>query len=110
MRTTWVPVPYTAICSADPTSADCAAAIASARETLGSGIIGQELFALIRAIAERAPNAQIIVTDYPMPFVAGWSPATDAVNGATVSLDDKIEGAVAAAAFGGVSVELASVA
>jgi lysophospholipase L1-like esterase len=98
-----------AICAPDPTTDACAAAIASVQQLLSSGVIAENLGGLIGAIAERSPNAHIVVTDYPIPFVPGWSPATDAVNVATIGLNDNIEGAVQAAAFGGLSVELASV-
>lgn len=100
-----------AACSGAPLSDACDAAIDSAQAALNSGIIGADLFALIRAIAERAPNAQIIVTDYPLPFAAGTNDwIANYVNGATAILDDQIAGAVAAAAANGVNTETASVA
>ncbi|WP_314505863.1 SGNH/GDSL hydrolase family protein [uncultured Microbacterium sp.] len=98
-------------CSVAPTSDACEAALDSAQEALNSGLIGQDLFALIRAIAERAPNARIIVTDYPLPFKLPsneWIP--NYVDGATAILNDQIAGAVAAAAEWATNVELASVA
>ena len=98
-----------AICAPDPTTAACAEAIVAVQQLLMSEVIARNLAGLIGAIAERAPNAHIVVTDYPIPFVPGYSPATDAVNAATIGLNDNIDGAVQAAAFGGVSVELASV-
>ena len=98
-----------AVCTPDPTTAACAAAVAAVQQLLQSGVIAQDLAALIGAIAERSPNAHIVVTDYPMPFVPGYSPATDAVNAATIGLNDQISGAVQGAAWAGASVELASV-
>jgi lysophospholipase L1-like esterase len=98
-----------AVCAPDPTTEACAAAIASVQQLLESQVIAQTLAGLVGAIAERSPNAHIVVTDYPVPFVPGYSQATDAVNAATIGLNDQIDGAVQAAAFGGVSVELASV-
>ena len=88
----------------------------SVARTVGKGVVDAAvvdqwviLGGLVGAIAERSPNAHIVVTDYPVPFVPGYSQATDAVNAATIGLNDQIDGAVQAAAFGGVSVELASV-
>lgn len=93
-----------AVCAPDPSSAACASAVFSVQQTLASGVIGQNLGGLISSIAQRAPNARIVVTDYPVPFVSGYSPLTDQVNLATAGLDDQI-----AAAVQGTGVELASV-
>jgi lysophospholipase L1-like esterase len=94
-----------AVCAPDPTSLACASAVQSVQQTLASGVIGQNLAGLIGSIAQRAPNARIVVTDYPVPFVSGSSPLTDQVNLATIGLDQQI-----AAAAAGTGVELASVA
>jgi lysophospholipase L1-like esterase len=99
------------VCAPDPASVACASAISSVQQTLASGIIAQNLTGLLGAIAERAPNAHIVVSDYPVPFVPGLpSPGgvTDLVNAATVALDGQIAAAVGAASAE-LSVELASV-
>ena len=99
-----------AACAPDPASQTCAAAVLAVQQKLFSGVIGADLASLIAAIAERAPNAHIVVTDYPVPFVAGVDPIADLVNSATVGLDAQIAAGVQGAAnFGGADVELASV-
>jgi lysophospholipase L1-like esterase len=96
-------------CAPDPGSAACATALATVQQKLYSGVIGVDLGELIVAIAERAPKAHIVVTDYPVPFVAGADPIGDLVNAATVGLDDQIAAGVQGALFAGADVELASV-
>lgn len=101
-----------ATCAMDPASLDCALAIGTVQQLLLSGAIGQDITELIGAIAERAPNAHIVVTDYPVPFVPGLpSPGgiTDIVNAATGSLNDQIAAGVLGAFAAGADVELASV-
>jgi lysophospholipase L1-like esterase len=98
-----------AVCAPAPTSVECASAISSVQQTLASHVIAQNLTGLLGAIAERAPNAQIVVSDYPVPFVPGLpSPGgvTDLVNAATAALDAEIAAAAGAA---GASVTLATV-
>jgi lysophospholipase L1-like esterase len=97
-------------CVPDPTTPECVAVIAYIQQLIASGDIAEDLAALILAIAERAPNAHIVVTDYPVPFVHGLSPSTDEINGAVIALDLQIAAAVQAAALAGADVELASVA
>jgi lysophospholipase L1-like esterase len=99
-----------AICAPDPNSLACAEAVVDAQQLLASGVIGQELTGLLLAIAERAPRAHIVVTDYPVPFVSGLSPLTDTINGATLALDGQIAAATAAAAGAGADVEYTSLA
>lgn len=96
-------------CSIDQTSVACLGSVGRAQQKLESGVIGQDLAALIGAVAARAPRAHIIVTDYPVPFVADGEVALTAVNYLTGLLDGQIAGAVQAAAAGGASTELASV-
>ena len=79
------------------------------QQLLASGAIATDLGELIVAIAERAPNAHIVVTDYPVPFAPGPIPATTIVNEATLALDAQIASAVQGAQFAGADVELASV-
>jgi len=98
-----------AYCVNPETQVECATAVAAAGAKLSSGQVGADLLALIVATAERAPNAKIIVTDYPILFVAGLDPLTDTINLYTELLNAQIAGAVAAAAAMGIDVELASV-
>jgi lysophospholipase L1-like esterase len=98
-----------AVCVPNPASPECGAALAMIVQTLQSGDIAADLTALILAIAERAPNAHIVVTDYPIPFVYGLGAVTDAINDATIALNAQIAAAVQAAAALGADVELASV-
>ena len=102
-----------AVCAPDPASAACAEATAAVYATLASGAIALGIADLVLQIAERAPNARIIVSDYPVPFVPGLTGPggiTDTVNAATVALADQIATGVALASAGGANVELASVA
>jgi lysophospholipase L1-like esterase len=96
-------------CSIDQTSVACLGSIGRARQKLETGVLAQDLAALIGAIAARAPRAQIIVTDYPIPFAAGNELATEAVNFLTGLLNGQIDGAVQSAAATGANAELASV-
>ncbi|GGI47555.1 lysophospholipase L1-like esterase [Agromyces flavus] len=98
-----------AVCVPDPASLQCTAAIQAVFEILQSGVIAEDLTALILAIGERAPNAHIVVTDYPIPFADGLGTVTDTVNLATLALNEQIAEAVQAAAALGADVELASV-
>lgn len=101
-----------AVCVPDPTSLACAQATAAVYQILQSGAIAQGIADLILQIADRAPNARIIVSDYPEPFAPGLpSPGgiTDQVNALTVALDEQIATAVILASFDGANVELASV-
>lgn len=99
-----------AACVPDPTTPECVAVIAYIEQLLASGDIAEDLTALILAIAERAPRAHIVVTDYPVPFVDGLSPVTDQINDAILALDLQIAAAVQAAQLAGADVELASLA
>lgn len=96
-------------CVNPDTQLECAQSVAAAGAKLTSGEVGADLLALILATAERAPNAKIIVTDYPMLFAAGLDPLTDTINAYTVLLNAQIAGAVAGAEAQGIDVELASV-
>ena len=98
------------VCVSNPDPAACALAIQAVQDLLESGLIAENLAGLIGAIAERSPNAQIVVTDYPVPFVddpTGSEGITDRVNAATLGLDAQIAAAVGFAAAGGARVELA---
>ncbi|BDZ53868.1 GDSL-type esterase/lipase family protein [Agromyces marinus] len=98
------------VCAPDPNSGACAAAVLQAQQLLASGVIAQDLTGLLLAIAERSPRARIIVTDYPVPFVAGLSALTDSVNQATLALDAQIAAAASAAASAGADVDATSLA
>ena len=101
-----------AACAPDPASLACAAAVNAVQQLLLSGAIGNGVAELIVAIAQRAPNAHIVVTDYPVPFVPGLTGpggVTDFVNFATVELDAQIQAGVTGALAAGADVELASV-
>ncbi|MBM7504034.1 SGNH/GDSL hydrolase family protein [Agromyces aurantiacus] len=99
-----------AVCAPDPDSLACATAVIEAQQLLASGTIGDDLASLLLAIADRAPRAHIVVTDYPVPFVNGLSTLTDTVNAATASLDAQIQAAAAAAGAAGADVEYRSLA
>ncbi|GAA1059420.1 SGNH/GDSL hydrolase family protein [Agromyces bracchium] len=99
-----------AICAPDPESFACATAVFEAEQLLTSGVIGQQYVGLLLAIAERAPNARIVVTDYPVPFVSGWSALTDSVNAATLALDAQIGAAVDTVGAMSIEVEYTSLA
>ncbi|WP_353808476.1 SGNH/GDSL hydrolase family protein [Agromyces sp. SYSU T00194] len=96
------------ICAPAPESLACLTAIGEAEQLLASGVIGQELTQLLVAISERAPRARIVVTDYPVPFVAGLSSLTDQVNAATLALDGQIAFAAGTAAGSGANVTYTS--
>lgn len=98
-----------AYCVDPATQVECVQAVAQAGEKLASGQVGEDLFALIGAVAERAPNAAIVVTDYPILFADGLDPLTDTINLYTEELNAQIAGAVAAAYGAGIDVERASV-
>lgn len=96
-------------CVNPDTQAECVAAVGAAGEKLARGDVAADLGALIVATAERAPNAKIIVTDYPMLFADGLDPLTDTINFYTGLLNDQIAAAVTGAEATGIDVELASV-
>lgn len=95
--------------------APCLAAIQSAVSS-APGIVAP-LTSLIGAIAERAPDATIVVTGYPyllesppdLPQFAQLAALVAAVNGATDALNAAIQAAVATAAASGVDVRYADV-
>ncbi|KAF2415222.1 hypothetical protein B1729_00755 [Microbacterium sp. B35-04] len=98
------------IAAAGGDPAPCLTAIQSA-VTSAPGIVAP-LTSLIGAIAERAPDATIVVTGYPyllesppgLPQFAQLAALVAAVNGATDALNTAIQAAVATAAAGGVDV------
>jgi lysophospholipase L1-like esterase len=102
-----------AVCVGDPASLACAQAVAEVQQVLASGQIAQGIAELILAIADRAPNARIVVSDYPIPFLPGLTGPggiTDVVNAAILALDGQIAAGVQLASAAGADVELASVA
>ncbi|WP_353829215.1 SGNH/GDSL hydrolase family protein [Agromyces sp. SYSU T0242] len=100
-----------AVCAPDPTSVACALAVGEAQSLLASQVIEADLVDLLLAIAERAPNARIVVTDYPIPFELSPDPdpLLATIDAATLELDAQIASAVGTAAGAGVDVGLASV-
>ncbi|BDZ65028.1 SGNH/GDSL hydrolase family protein [Agromyces mangrovi Wang et al. 2018] len=99
-----------AACTPDPFSDPCTAALIEASQILGSGAIATDLTDLLLAIAERAPRARIVVTDYPIPFVPESNPSAQTVNLATLALDEQIAAGATAAAGLGANVTYSSLA
>jgi lysophospholipase L1-like esterase len=103
------------IAAAGGDPAPCLTAIQSAVSS-APGIVAP-LTSLIAAIAERAPDATIVVTGYPyllesppaLPQFAQLAALVAAVNGATDALNAAIQAAVATAAASGVDVVYADV-
>lgn len=102
-----------AACAVPPVvQAACDAATTEVFATLQSGAIAIGIEDLVMAIAERAPNARIVVTDYPMPFVRGLTGPggiTEDVNAVTAAMSDQIATGVLEASFAGANVELVQV-
>ena len=98
-----------AACTLNPYSPECYQAVDAAEGILASGAIGTGIASLVAAVAQRAPKAQIVVADYPIPYNAA-SELEAYVNQATAVLDQQIGAGVAAAAAGGADVVLASMA
>ncbi|WP_457102035.1 GDSL-type esterase/lipase family protein [Microbacterium sp. P5_E9] len=100
---------YTACYLADLSQA-CADAGAHVATVLQGDALNNGIRDLVLAVAERAPNARIVVTDYPIPFIDTNVWVKEQVNAATLALDLKIAQGVAAAGAAGAKVSLASVA
>ena len=77
--------------------ATCQAAISSAGTLLSSGELQARLAATYAQVAVAAPNARVIVTGYPLLFAPSTDPLVSQVNGATVLLNQTIQGVVAQA-------------
>lgn len=107
-----------AACAAAAAGGDPAPCLAAIQIAVGSapGIV-TPLSSLIASVAQRSPNATIVVTGYPhllaappgAPQFAQLAALVAAVNGATDALNAAIQGAVAAAAAGGANVRYADV-
>jgi len=100
-----------AACIVDDFGDPCRNAAANAETLLAGNALNNGIRDLVLAVAERAPNARIVVTDYPIPF--GPSAAfgmAEYVNFWTARLDGKIAEGVAAAAAAEANVTLASAA
>jgi len=100
---------YAACYLADLSQA-CADAGAHVAAVLQGDALNNGIRDLVLAVAKRAPNARIVVTDYPIPFVDSNVWLNEQVNDATLALDLKIAQGVAAAGAAGAKVSLASVA
>jgi lysophospholipase L1-like esterase len=103
-----LPAIYAACVSGLPTP-ECVAALVEAETYLLSGQLQTELGALLTSISARAPNAQIVVTGYPIPFAPGLSEITDIVNSLVAGLNTALSSTVAGAAGQGVPVAYAPV-
>ena len=103
---------YAACVSGQPPGA-CEAALVAAGAYLQSGVLQAELGALLMGISARAPNAEIVVTGYPIPFQPtpppGPSQITDIVNSLVVGLNAVLSSTVVAAEINGVPVVFAPV-
>ena len=98
-----------AVCVPDFASQACQAAIVALQAFFDSEVLVERITDLVAAIGERAPNARIVVTGYPVPFVSAQSPATDVVNQATFRLSQQIGEGVALAAAAGANAEYGEV-
>ncbi|MEU1971895.1 GDSL-type esterase/lipase family protein [Microbacterium sp. NPDC019599] len=107
-----------AACASVAAGADPVACFAAIQAAIGAapGTVGP-LTSLIGAIAQRSPNATIVVTGYahlfesppPLPEFAGLAALVAGVNGAIDALNGAIQAAVGAAAAGGANVHYADV-
>ena len=98
-----------AACTVNAYAPECYEAVDAAEKILASGAIATGIADLVGAIAQRAPNAQIVVADYPMPYNA-TSELELYVNQATATLDYQIGLGVATAAGNGANAVVASMA
>lgn len=78
-------------------AATCGAAISQAGMLIYSGELRLRLAATYAQVAIAAPNARVVVTGYPLLFAPGVNQLFDQVNGATVLLNQTIQGVVAEA-------------
>jgi hypothetical protein len=84
-----------------------------AMDKLAQRVIARDLAALIDAIADKSPKAEILVTDYPVPVVADGSRLSNTAaktNRVVSGLNEQIRAAVQTAAAAGADVRLVSVA
>jgi lysophospholipase L1-like esterase len=103
-----LPAIYAACVSGLPTP-ECVAALVAAETYLQSGLLQQELGALLVSISARAPNAEIVVTGYPIPFQPGLSEITDIVNSLVAGLNTALSSTVTIASGASVPVVFAPV-
>ena len=101
-----------AACSVQDDSLECQTAVAQALVLvdLNNPTLRNRIKDLVLAVAERAPNARIVVTDYPMPFVPVLYGLTDQINDATIFLNYHLYSGVAAARSAGANVLFAAAA
>jgi len=85
-----------AACASADTVA-CGTAISAAGALLGSGELAGRLAATVAQVAVAAPNARVVVTGYPLLFAPSSNVLIGQVNGATVVLNQIIQGVVAQA-------------
>jgi lysophospholipase L1-like esterase len=84
-----------AACAPDPTSPVCANAINASLLQLRD--LAPKLVSTYLAVATAAPQARVVVMNYPLLFASGISPLGDTINGATAALNGVIAAAVGAA-------------
>lgn len=92
-------------CASGTDQVGCQTAVTQAQLRLGE--VAPAVSALLAAVHERAPRADIVVTGYPRPFAptaAFQSPLAATVNEAVGALDASLAAAVGAAQLGGLPV------
>ncbi|MGO4689440.1 SGNH/GDSL hydrolase family protein [Glaciibacter sp. 2TAF33] len=83
-------------CAPDPTAPICLQAVAASAAQMA--VLGPQLVGLYQGIATALPQARLVVLNYPRLFNPGVLPLGELVNTATDTLNQVIQGAVAAAA------------
>ncbi|TFD02503.1 SGNH/GDSL hydrolase family protein [Cryobacterium sinapicolor] len=84
-----------ACASADPVA--CGNAISTAGALLYSGELAARLADTYAQVAVAAPKAHVVVTGYPLLFAPSADPLIAQLNGATIALNQTIQGVVAQA-------------
>ncbi|MBC7443514.1 MAG: SGNH/GDSL hydrolase family protein [Ramlibacter sp.] len=84
-----------ACASADPVA--CGNAISTAGAMIKSGELAGRLAATYARVGVAAPNARVVVTGYPLLFAPSADPLITQLNGATIVLNQTIQGVVARA-------------
>jgi lysophospholipase L1-like esterase len=83
-------------CAPDPTAPICLQAVNASAAQMA--VLGPQLVGLYQWIATALPQARVVVLNYPRLFNPGVLPLGELVNSATDTLNQVIQGAVAAAA------------
>lgn len=90
-----------AACVPDPSSLACAAAYGAAVEVLESGAVTTRMSGLVAAVHARSPQAQILVTGYPIPFDGAVPGLPTLIDQAVATLNGQVAAGVASAAATG---------